>query len=210
MSKLVNLIKLRLADRLHSRSPFMRQSYYSLALSLFAMMSMLLTVATAHADQTDKRLDELFGELRTGGAINAEENANRILELWADSQSDTVDVLYQRALMMYHDGKYKQAGLLLAYIRGLSPNFMQAYALNGFVKLSIDDRPGALNDFSKALELEPRQFEVRKALVQMLLNADEKRAAYDMIQKALEWNPHDENLRAQARKLRIEFDGQDI
>ncbi len=176
----------------------------------FILTDAPMSVPAAHADQTDERLDGLFEELRTGGALNAETNADRILEIWADSKSDTLDIVYERALMMYHAGKYRQAGVLLAYVRALSPNFMQGYALSGFVKLSIDDRAGALSDFSRALELEPRQFEVRKALVQMLLAADEKRDAYEMIQLALEWNPHDENLRGLARKLRTEFEGQEI
>ncbi|MEO0851279.1 MAG: hypothetical protein AAFY04_07720 [Pseudomonadota bacterium] len=46
-----------------------------------------LGLTGAQADQTDPTLDTLFEELRTGGAINAEANADRILEIWADSQS---------------------------------------------------------------------------------------------------------------------------
>lgn len=164
----------------------------------------------AQADQTDKRLDSLFKELRTGGTVNADANVDRILEIWADSQSDTVDVIYNRALGLYHEGDLKGASLLLTYTRALSPNFMQAYALSGFVKLQDNNQSGALDDFSRAITLEPRQFEVRKALAQLLLASDAKREAYDMIQKALEWNPYDEDLLRMSSKLITEFEGQDI
>lgn len=174
------------------------------------LVGFLIWSASAHADQTDPRLDSLFEELRNGGAINAETNADRILEIWADAQSDTIDILYERALSMYHEGKYDESLKVLTWVRGLSPNFMQGYALSGFVKLSADHQAEALEDFSKALDLEPRQFEVRKALVQLLLAAGEKRDAYEMIQLALEWNPHDEDLLKLSRKLRTEFDGQEI
>ena len=179
-----------------------------------AVASMLvvagLVSGPAAADQTDVRLDELFEELRTGGAINAKANADRILEIWSDSQSDTVDVLYERALTLYHDADHIGALKILAYVRKLSPNFMQAYALSGFVRLSIDDNAAALDDFSNALRLEPRQFEVRKALSQLLLSSGEDRAAYEMLQKGLEWNPYDEDMRALAKKLRTQFEGQEI
>lgn len=183
---------------------------FKLKILLVGFLMGTLVAGPSLADQTDTRLDELFLELKTGGAINAEDNVNRILEIWSDSQSDTIDLLYTRALGLFHEGKHKEAGLLLTYTRSLSPNFMQAYALSGFLKLTIDDRAGALSDFSRALELEPRQFEVRKALADMLLSAGEKREAYDMIQRSLEWNPHDESMLRLARKLRLELQGQDI
>jgi len=168
------------------------------------------SMLSAHADQTDPTLDALFEELRTGGAINAQANADRILEIWADSQSDTVDLLYARALSKYHEGDLNASALLLINIRALSPNFMQAYALSGFLNLRIDNQAAALQDFSRALELEPRHFEVRKAVAQLLISAGEKREAYEMFQEALAWNPFDEEMRTMARNLREEFEGQEI
>jgi len=167
-------------------------------------------VFQAHADQTDPRLETLFTELRTGGVVNAKANADRIIEIWSDAASDTTDILYGRALTKYQEGDYDTAGRLLTHIRGLSPNFMQAYALSGFVKLSINDEIGALEDFDKVLTLEPRQFEVRKVLAQMLLARDQKRDAYNMTQKALEWNPFDEQLIKISRQLRDDLLGQGI
>jgi len=170
----------------------------------------LMVAGIANADQTDPRLDALFAELRTGGAINAEANAQRIQEIWADSQSDTVDLIYLRALERYNSGDFESSLKLLNYVRALSPNFMQGYALSGFVNLAIDNQPAALSDFSRALELEPRQFEVRKALGSLLLAAGADRDAYEMLQKGLAWNPFDDDMRAMARKLRLQFEGQEI
>ncbi|NOX96146.1 MAG: tetratricopeptide repeat protein, partial [Alphaproteobacteria bacterium] len=80
----------------------------------------------------------------------------------------------------------------------------------GSIRLAQDDRAGAIEDFSKTLELEPRHFEVRTILAQILLAGGEKLAAYEMFQKVLEWNPHDETARLKARALRRELDGQEI
>ncbi|MEX6634407.1 tetratricopeptide repeat protein [Hyphococcus lacteus] len=175
--------------------------------------SFLLTVfaaVPAFADQTDPRLDHLFEELRVGDAIRAEENVSRIIEIWTDAQSDTVDLLYVRAELSANNGAFDLSLTLLDHIVGLAPNFAQSYALRGSVRLTQNDRAGAIEDFSRALELEPRQFVVRTTLAEILLAGGAKREAYDMFQKALEWNPHDENARDRARQLRREIDGQEI
>ena len=177
----------------------------------FCIFAVFLAMAgPALADQTDPRLDSLFEELRTGDALRAEENTARIIEIWSDSQSDTVDLLYERASLAANNGAFDLSLALLDHIVGLAPNFAQGYALRGSVRLAAEDRAGAIEDFSKALELEPRQFEVRTTLAGILLAGGERRAAYEMFQKALEWNPHDEHARRQARVLRREIDGQEI
>ena len=175
-----------------------------------AILSISAFAAPAAADQTDPRLDGLFEELRVGDAIRAEENIGRILEIWSDSQSDTVDILYERAEASANNGAFDLSGALLDHVIGLSPNFAQGYALRGAVRMAQEDRAGAIEDFSKVLELEPRQFEVRTALAEILLAAGEERDAYEMFQKVLEWNPHDEHVRDRARKLRRDLDGQEI
>ncbi len=179
--------------------------------SPFCVLILLLALtAPAGADQTDRRLDGLFEELRAGEAIRAEENIARIMEIWADAQSDTVDILYDRAVKSADRGAFDLAAALLDHVVGLAPNFAQGYALRGAVKLAGDDQQGAIEDFSKTLELEPRHFEVRTALAEILLAGGEERDAYEMFQKVLEWNPHDDHARQRARALRRDLDGQEI
>jgi tetratricopeptide (TPR) repeat protein len=170
----------------------------------------LAPLLPAAADQTDPRLDTLFEELRVGDALRAEENVARIIDIWSDSQSDTVDLLYARAELSADNGAFDLAEALLDHVVGLAPNFAQGYALRGSLRLVQDNRVGAIEDFSKALELEPRHFEVRTALAEILLAGGDKREAYEMFQKVLEWNPHDENARFRARALRRDLDGQEI
>lgn len=168
-----------------------------------------LTVSAA-ADQTDPRLDLLFEELRTGDAVRAEENVARILDIWADADSDTIDLLYSRAVATSAQGNHDLALMLLDHVVGMSPSFAQGYALRGDVRLASGDRAGAIRDYSKVLELEPRHFEVRAILGGLYLASGDKRFAYEMYQGFLEWNPHDENVRRATRALRRELDGQEI
>ena len=177
---------------------------------LFVLFLALMAPAPAGADQTDSRLDALFEELRSGDGMGAEATVERIEEIWRDSQSDTVDVLYARAEAALAAGNIDLAGALLDHAIGLAPSFAQARALRGAVRLRGQDQPGSLADFTRALELEPRQFEVAIAIAEIMLAGGDKRGAYAMYQKALEWNPHEEHARERAKKLRDDLSGQEI
>lgn len=177
---------------------------------VLAILFGLFLISPASADQTDLRLDLLFEELRTGDAVRAEENIARITEIWETSASDTVNLLYARAQEAQSLGQYDLGLALADHVVGLAPNFAEGYALRGALRLTQSDRPGAIEDFSKALALEPRHFEVRGVLAQILLANGELFDAYEMFQKVLEWNPHDENARRQSRVLRRDIDGQEI
>ena len=179
-------------------------------LLLFTIFVTTLISATANADQTDSRLDSLFAELRTGDALSADQTVDRIIGIWADSQSDTVDLLYARANQSFDLGEYNLASTLLDHVVGLAPNFADGYALRGLTRMNQDNPAGAVSDFSKTLELEPRHFGVRMALAEWFLSNGDTREAYDMFQKVLEWNPHNEHVRQRARALRRELDGQEI
>lgn len=188
----------------------MRKPFVIPVAAIAALLAGPFLAGPAAADQTDPRLDLLFAELRTGEATRSEENVARIIEIWSDAPSDTVDLLYARAEAMIAADNPELAGALLDHVIGLAPHFAQGYALRGALRLNQEDQPGAIDDFSRVLELEPRQFEVRTALANILLANGAKRDAYEMFQKVLEWNPHDETVARRARALRRELDGQEI
>ncbi len=177
---------------------------------LFALFAVWATLSPATADQTDARLDGLFESLRRSGEGDAVGVIDQIFAIWSDSKSDTVNLLFTRAEQSADAGAYKLSHALLEHIVALSPNFAQAYALRGMVRLSQDDRSGAMADFARTIELEPRHFEARLALAELLVARGEPRAAYEMVQQALLWNPHDQAAVARARKLRRDIEGQEI
>jgi tetratricopeptide (TPR) repeat protein len=172
--------------------------------------ALTVSAGPACADQTDARLDTLFEQLRTGDAADAEAVAAEIDAIWTDSASDTVDLLIGRALGSLEGGEVDLAKALLDHAVGLSPHFAQGYALRGAARSASDDQAGAIEDFSRAIELEPRHFEARIALAEIMLAGGDARGAYDMLQKALEWNPHEPHARERARTLRQKLDGREI
>jgi tetratricopeptide (TPR) repeat protein len=177
-------------------------------LAFFGALSAL--PCAARADQTDSRLDALFEQLRTGDGADAEAVAAQIDAIWTDSASDTVDILVGRALEGLEARRFDLAEAVLDYAIGLSPNFAQGYALRGVARSAAENHIGAIADFSRAIELEPRHFEARIALAEIMLAGGDVRGAYDLLQKALEWNPHEAHARDRARTLRQKLDGQEI
>ena len=168
------------------------------------------TLSSASADQTHAELPELFEKLRRASPEDAEMLAARITAIWSDSASDTVDLLYARAAMSVDAGDWILAGALLDHALGLAPSFAQGYALRAVVRLRDENPEGASEDLYRALELEPRHFEARIALAEMLIASQRKEEAYDELQRALTWNPHAERALNLARRLRRELDGQEI
>lgn len=180
-------------------------------LFLFAFLGVLaVSSGPAFADQTDERLDALFEQLRTGDGADVEAVSAEIDAIWTDSASDTVDLLVERALGALEARQFDLAEALLDHVIGLSPHFAQGYALRGASRSASEDPAGAIADFTRAIELEPRHFEARIAIAEIMLSGGDARGAYDMLQKALEWNPHESHARERARALRQKLDGQEI
>ena len=177
-------------------------------LIIFSAFAALWGVAAA--DHRDPQLDALFEELRQGPAEDADGTIRRIMAIWADSDSDTVDLLYARAVQCVTDNDWALATALLDHAIGLSPNFAQAYVLRGVARNGGEDTNGASHDFLKSIELEPRHFAARMYLAEIAYRDGDKMAAYDMYQEVLRWNPHEPLAVERARALRDAMDRQDI
>lgn len=176
---------------------------------LILFLILLAAPSLARADQTDPQLTQLFDDLRQGDSVAAGDTVARIEEIWATSSSETATLLYDRAFTSATDGDLDLALALCDHVVGLAPHFAQGYALRGFVRLRLGRRDEARADLEETLALEPRQFEARVALSDLLSSAGKPRDAYDMLQEALKWNPHDEEALKRARSLRDTLARQD-
>ncbi|MCI5047003.1 MAG: hypothetical protein MRY59_05850 [Aquisalinus sp.] len=178
-------------------------------LSVFIVLNFFL-VPVSFADQNDPSLDALFQELRDGTALDAEETSQRILEIWSTASSPTVTLLYQRAYEAAMASDMDVARELTAHVTGLAPNFAQGWVLQATVYLNLEQYELAYDGYQKALELEPRHFIATTDLADILKANGEDRAAFDLYQQALKWNPHYAHARRQAAELRESLSGSEI
>ncbi|WP_306249751.1 hypothetical protein [Parvularcula sp. IMCC14364] len=178
-------------------------------LLITALISLFLA-PTAFADQNDPGLDALFQELRDGTALDAEETSQRILEIWSTAPSPTVTLLYSRAYEAAMANDMDVARELTSHVTGLAPNFAQGWVLQATVYLNLEQYELAYDGYRKALELEPRHFIATTDLADILKANGEDRAAFDLYQEALKWNPHYAHARRQAAELRESLSGSEI
>ena len=174
------------------------------------VVGLSLGFTAALADQTDPSLDALFQELRDGTVIDAERTTERIVEIWARPANAVSAVLYERAELAFFGGDLDLAAVLADHMTGLSPNFAQGWVLRGSIDQAAGRLQGAIDAYTRAVELEPRHFLAHAALAEMLSASGNTRAAFDTYQRALEWNPHLEEAREEAARLRRKLTGQEI
>ena len=183
----------------------MRFFVLAFAVSLFAVAT-----SEARADQYDPSLEPLFTELRDGSGLDVDETTARIVEIWSVSQSPTATLLFNRASEAAVHGEHDLALELARHVTGLAPSFAQGWVLFAELNMIQGDYDGAYAAYDKALELEPRHFIATTDLADILYANGEERAAFDLYQQALKWNPHYERALSQARDLRNRLSGQEI
>lgn len=156
-------------------------------------------------------LDALF--LRLATASDAEEAraiANLIRRAWAQSGSDTADLLLSRAGIAQNMGERVLALDLLTHILALQPRWSEAFVLRAHVRASLQDVEGALSDLEAAIRLEPRRFDAFAALGALEEARGEKKRALDAYRRSLAIDPKQDDLFKAEEKLRLEVDGRDI
>ncbi len=156
-------------------------------------------------------LDRLFDRL-----ANAEDEreakgaAGAILRHWAQSGSDTIDLLAARALAAEAAGAPMLARALLDYVVALSPRWPEGFVRRARVAALGGDVPGALADLETATRLEPRRFDALEAMGALAEKAGDKKRALDAYRKALDMAPKDAALQRREEQLRLEVEGRGI
>lgn len=156
-------------------------------------------------------LDTLFERLREARhPEEAQRIAASIERLWLRSQSDTANLLMQRAMAMAQAQQYPLALSLFDKLVALEPNWAEAWNQRAMAKFLSGDMDGAMADINKAIKLEPRHFGALEGMGMILQQAGLKTSALEIFKKALEIYPLAPDLQNLIGKLTLEAGGQDI
>ena len=170
-----------------------------------------LSLAPAHADQTDKRLDELFAALAKATKPEiAEPIETEIWKIWIETDSPTTELLYTRGAGMVEAGDLDLALELLDTVVPLNPGYAEGWNMRATIHAMRDEYPAAIADTRKALELEPRQFMALQGLGDLLSALGDDKGALKAYEAALAINPSMEQAKRQADTLRRKIDGDRI
>ncbi|MGA2638011.1 tetratricopeptide repeat protein [Methylocella sp.] len=158
-----------------------------------------------------RALDELFKHL--GAAADPEEAkgfADAIQHIWLQSQSDTANLIMQRAMLASRMRNYPLALTLLDRLVALEPNWAEAWNQRATVRFLAEDFDGSMADIDKVLKLEPRHFGALTGMGVILQREGLDKRALEVFNKALEIYPAQPDLKDSVDKLTLDVNGRDI
>ena len=164
-----------------------------------------------HAALRAEALDSLFKRLAAAhDPDEADGIAAAIQHVWSQSDSDTANLLMDRALAAQQSGHLPLALALLDKVVSLQPDWIEGWNKRAGTRLLGGDLAGATEDYQRVLKLEPRQFTALVALGFILEKQGLDRRALESFRKALTLNPQQPEIQSIIEKLQTEIEGRDI
>ncbi|MGE0484303.1 MAG: tetratricopeptide repeat protein [Gammaproteobacteria bacterium] len=163
----------------------------------------LLVVGSASADQTDPRLDELFGSLANApnGHLAAQVE-QEIWSIWFEGPVPAAGELLAQARRAGQSGDVETATELFDRLVETYPGYAEGWNQRAIVRYLRGDVNGSLADIERALELEPRHFGALSGRGQCYMQLERYREALLAFEDALSINPWIESVRTQVQMLR--------
>ena len=155
------------------------------------------------ADQTDPRLDALFGRLQTTDDANdAAVATNLIWAIWHQSDDDRINELMRRGLAHMSGQDYPAAVETFGEMINLAPEFAEAWNKRATVYYLMGDYRASVRDIDKTLELEPRHFGALSGLGLIMVAMGNEEAAVAAFEATLAVHPFAEGARQNLEALR--------
>jgi len=178
---------------------------------MFAIFVLVVPPGQAQADQTDPRLGALFETLaQTADADDATGLVQRIMRIWRDPGSPSIDLLMTRALKAADGEDYVLALKHLDDVVDLAPDYADGWFNRGSVYYLTDRYDLAVPDFERALALEPRHFIAWEGLGQIYLETGRQAQALTAFRRARALDPSLKGVGKKIQRLEKQVEGQGI
>ncbi|MBX3521494.1 MAG: hypothetical protein KF835_15905 [Xanthobacteraceae bacterium] len=157
------------------------------------------------------QLDGLFAALKVApNAQIAKKIEKRIEATLAVTESDTLNLLMVRAQTVMEAKEFKTALELLDSIIEINPRYTEAWARRATLYFVQKDLYRSLADIRVVLAQEPRHYQALAGLGIILQDIGEDKLALEAMRRALEINPHLENIPDIVKRLKIKVEGREI
>jgi tetratricopeptide (TPR) repeat protein len=161
--------------------------------------------------QREQMLETLFKRLAAASDPDeAKIVAAAIQHIWARSQSDTADLLMDRASAAMMARQYPLALELFNKIVALQPTWAEAWNKRATLRFLADDLDGSMADIKEVLKLEPRHFGALAGMGMILHKEGYDKGALAVFRKALAIYPQQPDMQTTVDKLALEVEGRDI
>jgi tetratricopeptide (TPR) repeat protein len=151
----------------------------------------------------DGKLDSLFERLKaTQDVAEARRLEAAIWQIWLEPGDPAAGSLMRLALDAQQRGDLYGAFALYDAIVNLRPNYAEGWNRRATVLYLLGRYEDSRKDAEKVIALEPRHFGALSGLGLIAAAKNDDDAALDAFEKALVFNPHMAQIRAQADALR--------
>jgi len=155
--------------------------------------------------------DRLFARLRQAPDPEAAAPVRAVIvKLWEHNGSPTADLLMARVESLLHAGKGAAAAVLLDRIVILYPDWTLGWRRRAQSALLQGDSEGAMLDLNHALAMEPRDFLALTELATLMRAEGKNTPALDLLRRALEIDPQNDDLRQEMERLARKVEGDRI
>ena len=181
------------------------------ALKASTLALALMLPSVGFADQTDPRLDDLFGQLRV---VPNQDAADPIMhEIWRTWHA-TDDLNAQRDMQYGTDamnaGQFPVAVAVFTRLVKRKPDFSEAWNKRATAYYVMGRYEESIADCIRVLDLEPRHFGALSGLGMIYSALDQPDVAIAWYTRALEVNPHLEGAKQAIARLQSVIDGRAI
>jgi tetratricopeptide (TPR) repeat protein len=158
-----------------------------------------------------QQLDGLFAALKAAPTAQIARQIEKRIEVsLAITESDTLNLLMIRAQTTMEAKDFKIAMELLDSIIQINPRYTEAWARRATLHFVRKDIYRSLADLRVVLAQEPRHYQALAGLGVILQDIGEEKRALEAYRRALEINPHLENIPEIVRRLKLQVEGRDI
>lgn len=161
----------------------------------------------APADQLDKRLDALFGKLKSAAPADAQTVEKTIWKIWAETADIDARFPFARGLEAMGEENYREALDFFTETTRRAPNFAEAWNKRATVAYLMGDYAQSVSDIERTLALEPRHFGALSGLGLINLALDRDAQALKAFEAALAVNPHMPAVQARVKELKEKLKG---
>jgi tetratricopeptide (TPR) repeat protein len=166
----------------------------SLSLCLIALSAL---ASPAAADQTDKRLPELFNQLKQASSPEAASAVEaKIWDIWTEAGDPAIDKMMAEGAIAMTAADFQTALDLFSAVIEKKPNFAEGWNKRATLYYVVGEYQKSLNDINHVLELEPRHIGALSGLGLVNIQLGHDEAAADAFQRVLDIDPQNVGAKA--------------
>ena len=134
----------------------------------------------------------------------------QILDIWRDPESDSIDLLMNRAIVAQGEGDFDTALIHFNDVVDLAPKYAEGWNRRATLLYVMDRYDESVRDIQRTVALEPRHYGAWSGLGKIFLETGDEQNALDAFRKALDINPHLADIAELVEKMSPDVEGQGI